>query len=359
MITDYISDLAIAPGEYLEEVLEEFGMSQAELALRMGRPQQAINEIIKGKKQITPETALQLEQVLGVTASMWNNLEAEYRLVLAKKMEQEKDEAEQKWIPYFPYIELSKLGLVKTTRNRLEKVQQLKSFFGVSSLSNIKNVKEYAPAFRKSNRKNVSEEALASWLRAGHMIAVSQDLPKFDTPKLQNSLEQIKNLTFESNLNQMMHLLKKTLNSCGVAFIMLPHFKKTYVTGATFWISQRNPVIIMSNRGEWSDIFWFSLMHEIGHVLLHDKKTTFIERNSNKEKAKKEAEADNFAKTTLIPSKEYKEFTSKHSFTKNSIHAFSKVVKIHPGIVTGRLQHDELLPYSITHFKTMFKWGRE
>ena len=76
MMTDnsIVSDLAIPPGEYLEEVLEDVGISQIDLAKRMGRPAQAINEIIKGNKSITPDTALQLELVLGVSASFWNNL---------------------------------------------------------------------------------------------------------------------------------------------------------------------------------------------------------------------------------------------------------------------------------------------
>ena len=70
MITEpqIVSDLAIPPGEYLEEVLQETGLNQAELARRMGRPAQAIYEIIKGEKAITPDTSIQLERVLGVPA---------------------------------------------------------------------------------------------------------------------------------------------------------------------------------------------------------------------------------------------------------------------------------------------------
>ena len=79
------SDLAIPPGELLEEELEERGMSQIELARRMGRPRQKINEIIKGKRAITPATALQLEQVLGISARLWLGLETDYRLTLARQ----------------------------------------------------------------------------------------------------------------------------------------------------------------------------------------------------------------------------------------------------------------------------------
>ena len=128
-----MSDLAIPPGEYLEEVLEEMEISQAELARRIGRPPQAINEIIKGEKAITPETALQLEQVLRVSANFWSNLEAEYRLVLAKKVQEVKAEEEIKIVGNYPYLDLCKLGLVEKTRDNLKKVTELRKFFAVSS----------------------------------------------------------------------------------------------------------------------------------------------------------------------------------------------------------------------------------
>lgn len=54
-------------------------MSQAVLAERTGRSKKTINEIIQGKAAITPDTALQLEKVLGVPASFWNNLERNYQ----------------------------------------------------------------------------------------------------------------------------------------------------------------------------------------------------------------------------------------------------------------------------------------
>lgn len=81
------SDLAVPPGEYLAEVVDELGMTQADLAARMGRPAQAVNEIMLGKKAITPETALQLEKVTAVPAHIWTGLEDEYRLVLARAYE--------------------------------------------------------------------------------------------------------------------------------------------------------------------------------------------------------------------------------------------------------------------------------
>jgi HTH-type transcriptional regulator/antitoxin HigA len=78
------SSLPLPPGEYLLEVLQEKGLTQSELARRMRRPLQPINEIVHGKNAITAETALQLEHALGVPAHIWTGLEAEYRLTLAR-----------------------------------------------------------------------------------------------------------------------------------------------------------------------------------------------------------------------------------------------------------------------------------
>ena len=77
-------DVAIPPGATLAEELEARKLSQSELARRMGRPVQAVNEIVKGKKAITGETALQLEEVLGVSADFWMRLEADYQLARAR-----------------------------------------------------------------------------------------------------------------------------------------------------------------------------------------------------------------------------------------------------------------------------------
>ena len=353
----YMSDLAIPPGEYLEEVLEDMDITQAELARRMGRPSQAINEILKGEKAITPETALQLEQVVGVSASFWNNLEAEYRLVIAKEADEKKAETEQEEASAYPYPAVAKLGLVKKTRKPLEKVKELRKFFGVSSLFNIPTVKEYAPAFRQSEKESTSHEALAAWLRAGHTLASREEIAQFSKIRLQQALPKLRALTFETNPNTLLRKLSDLLASCGIALIVIPHFPKTYTTGATFWIGKHKAVIMMSLRGRWSDIFWFSLLHEIGHILLHDKRVTFLENGSKDTNyQKQESEADAFAQEVLIPEDEYLAFVNENIFTKQSISKFSNKTGIFPGIITGRLQHDNLLPHNAHIHRVKFNF---
>jgi HTH-type transcriptional regulator / antitoxin HigA len=82
--TETYPDIAIPPGEYLDEEIQARGITQKELAKRMGRPLNAINEIINGKKTITADTALQIEEVIPETpAQFWLNLETDYQLTKA------------------------------------------------------------------------------------------------------------------------------------------------------------------------------------------------------------------------------------------------------------------------------------
>jgi len=87
-------------GVTLSETLEALGMSQADLAERTGRPKKTINEIVKGKAAITPETALQFERVLGIPASFWNNLERDYRETVARLEEHQRLQRHVECAPY-------------------------------------------------------------------------------------------------------------------------------------------------------------------------------------------------------------------------------------------------------------------
>jgi len=362
METNYQSDLAIHPGEYLEEMLEDIGMSQAELANRMGRPKQMINEIIKGKKSITSTTALELEDVLGVPSHIWLGLESEYQIVLAKAEELKQMEEESKLIPNFPYAELAKLGFVKATRRAVEKVEELKKFFGVAKLIQISQVKAYQPAFRVSDHKSVSHEAIATWIQAGRVEASKIKTESFDKKRLKSLLSDIKDLMNLENINESIEGIRKILVSCGVSFVMLPHFKKTKVNGATFWIDDRSKaVIVMSIKGSYSDIFWFSLFHEIAHILLHDKREVFLEDGCNDPALQQqENEADQFAKDFLIPKNKFESFVNKGSFSKESVKSFAKELGIKPSIIVGRLMHEKIVRfdnYHLLQLRDKYKWA--
>jgi HTH-type transcriptional regulator/antitoxin HigA len=359
---NYISDLAIHPGELLEEALVELGMSQAELANRMGRPKQMINEIVKGKKSITSTTALELEDVLGIPSHIWLGLESEYQIVLARAQERKQMEEESRLISHFPYAELAKYGLVKTTRKAIEKVEELKRFFGVARLAQISQVKAYQPAFRVSDHKSVSHEAIASWIQAGRIRAAEIKTAPFDKKRLKASLLEIRDAMSMEDVNHAIEKIREMLASCGVAFVLLPHFKKTKVNGATFWIDDRNKaVIVMSLKGGYSDMFWFSLFHEIGHILLHDKREVFLEDGySDTALEQQEEEANRFARDFLIPPDRFEQFTDKGDFSPQAAEMFAEDLGIKPSIVIGRLMHDGWVKfgdYRLNPMRNQYKWA--
>src|SRR3954471_19802324 len=106
-VNRYAPDAVSPPGDTLADLLEERGMSQAELALRLGRPRKTVNEIVRGKAAIEPETALQLESVLGTPASFWMAREASYREWLARDRRRRATESVRSWARRFPYLQMS------------------------------------------------------------------------------------------------------------------------------------------------------------------------------------------------------------------------------------------------------------
>lgn len=358
---DLYSDLAIAPGEYLTEVLEDLGMSQIELASRMGRPAQALNEIIKGQKTITPETAIQLERVTGVPAYLWTKLEEEYQLTLARGEEKKLLQAE---IPLLDdshfrlslYREMAKNGWIKKTKDKLEKIKELWQFFGVTSLYNLKDVKAYNPAFRVSESGKLDQYAITAWLRQGEIKGQQKvregRIKPFDKKKVKELLPSLRELTFETP-DKFYPKLEKWLADCGIVFLVIPHLQKTFAQGATFWLSPDIVVIQVSLRYNWTDVFWFTFLHELGHVLLHGKRKTILsfdpKGKTNYESPdlrKQENEANEFARNLLIPLAKYKKFINYGDFTNHSIEVFSQKIKIPTGVVVGRLCHDKHIDHN-------------
>lgn len=355
------SDLAIPPGEYLAEVLEEIDMSQADLARRMGRPPQVINEIVKGVKALTPETALQLEQVVSVPAHIWLGLESEYRLVLAEQAESEQVKQETNLLEAFPYAEMAKLGCVNPIRAAEGKVRELRRFFGVASLHQLSNVSAYAPAFRLgAGDRQPSFYGLAAWLRCGVIQSRAIETAPFSEKKLRSTLPSLRTLTMAS-ADEVAGELRAQLSACGVAFALFPHFPKTYAQGATFWVEPRKKAVVLSSvRGKWADIFWFSLFHELGHVLLHGN-ATFIEMDrATGVCTPEENQADEFARDMLIEPAEYAAFSTSGDLSKVGVSQFAASIGVHPGIVVGRLQHEGAIsPDRLNDLRMRYMLGQE
>jgi len=351
----YAPDFVSPPGETLQELLEERKLSQAELAARMGRPKKTINEIIKGKAAITPETALELELVLGVPANFWNARESNYRAGLARAAQQERLQRQVKWMQRFPVKDLVAGGWIPPVKKAEEKVLALLTFFGVASDEQWNSLyNSYGAAFRKSAAFESSPEALAAWLRCGVIEAGEIECQDFDADKFVDRLQAIRDLTTQ-HPNVFQPEMTRLAASSGVAVTFVPQLKNSRVSGATRWLNPSTALIQLSLRYKSDDHFWFTFFHEAAHILLHGKKLIFLETAEHE--GKLEREANRWAADFLIPAEAYDEFVCGNQLGSKWISAFAKEIGIAPGIVVGRLQHDGILPYNrCNELKCRFEW---
>ncbi len=337
----YIAPVAIPPGETLKEILNEMEMSQKELAARLGISEKHLTQVISGKVEISRALADKLETVLGLNAMFWLDLENEYRETLKKLFPPSIIEYEEEIARSIPYAELAKQGFVVATKKIQEKVVNLRHFFGVSNLNNIPKVNA---AYRKVSTITDNKYALATWIRIAELQAQNIETQKFSKNKLIKALPRIRNLTNDES-GKFFEELVELLSNCGIALVIANHFSGTGIHGVTFLNSKRNKLIIqLSVRGKFADKFWFTLFHEIGHIVYDDTgEFSYIDCNEETEK-----EVDKLAKEILIPQERYNYFIENCNYCNlDVINNFAKDLGIHPCIIIGRLKYENYLPYTI------------
>lgn len=348
-------ELLSPPGDTIQESLEELGMSQAELAERIGRPKEKVNDIIKGREPISTPTAHKLEKVLGIPASFWLNRESEYR---RQRYEVEQKEFLQnciEWLQKFPVGEMKKLGVLPNQKEKPVLVDALLAFFGVATpkeWSRIYVEQEVSVAFRISLANTQNPEATSVWLRMAELAAKELTLKDYDKGRFKKSLAQVKDLAFE-HPEDFAEQLQAICADCGVAVVYVPKLPKAPISGATRWF-RKKPLIMMSGRYKTNDHFWFTFFHEAGHILLHRKKDIFLEDvEGTEENQQKEEEANDFAMNWLLPAEELNEILAVTPLTDEAIEAFAKKFRTPAGVIIGQLQHKGYLIYSVgNHWRT-------
>lgn len=331
------SVIATPPGATIREQLEDRGMKQKEFAVRMGMSEKHISQLINGDVHLTPETAEKLEMVLGIPASFWNNLEAVYQEKLAKaKAENEMDE-DKEIAKKFPYKEMAKNNWVPAARTAEERVINLRKFFEVASLTIIENPAITNIACRRLNEGKNGDAALIAWAQQARLEARNMNTQPINMKRLSDIIPTIREMTLQKP-EGFCQVLQSLMASCGIALIFLPHIGGSFLHGATF-VDGNKIVMGLTVRGKDADRFWFSLFHEIAHVLEGHINKPFGADEQD------EHDADVFARDTLIPMEDFQAFVSKQEFNASSISQFASQIRIAPGIVVGRLQKENYIPY--------------
>ena len=341
----YQPDYVSPPGETLLETLEALGMSQAELAERTGKSLKTINEIIKGKAPITPETALQLERVLGVPAHFWNARERQFQEFRAQAEERERLSAHLGWLDEIPLKAMIGYGWLPACEDAVEQLREALRFFGVATPERWKELwSNPQAAYRSSPAFQAEPGAVAAWLRRGELEAQRLECAPFDAGRFRAALVRIRALTValpEVFQPEVVRLCAEA----GVAAVFVPELPRIRASGAVRWLTPTKALLQVCLRYKSDDQLWFTFFHEAGHILLHGKREAFID-DGNGNGGQKEQEANRFAADQLIPPPQWRRFAARSFFSREAIVAFAEEAGVAPGIVTGRLQHEALLPAS-------------
>lgn len=350
-------ELIIHPGETLKELIEDRGMSQKELAVRTGNSSKHISEVLNGAKGISVDFAKKLEYALSIDASFWINLQANYanEMVDFEEINHITD-AEIRIRKKLKDIfnGLVNIGALEKGKNNSIDVLSLRKLLNISSLESIPDIVATG-AYRVAAVDSADPYVMFAWLRMCELYTDKiSEINPLNIELLIEKLPEIKKLMFIP-VSKLISSLQDVFAECGIKFAIVPHFKGAPVQGVIKHDVDGSISLIMTIRQKFADIFWFTLMHEIGHIVNGDIKKRLIDYRNHTGPI--EDKANEFARNALLDENMYNEFIQKEDFSLSSIKHLAKKNNVLHCIVIGRLQKEEEIEYTqYSAEKTRYKW---
>lgn len=349
-------DLIIHPGETIKEVLEDKKMTQEELAIRTGFSSKHISEVISGKKNISSKFANSLEYALGIPTTFWINLQGIYDKEIIE-IERINNVKEKEFNVLKDLKEIVKYceneNIIKKDNSKAVTVLNMRRFLNLNDLTTIPNLQIQKVAFRGSKKAKINVNVLYAWKKICEYFT-EKIIPvnTFNKQELTLRYDDIKKTMFLEP-NEMVKRLKEIFLDCGIVFEVVKNFVGAPVQG--FIQKKNNKVILcMTLRYSFCDIFWFTLFHEIAHLLNDDFTDQYIDYNFVE--SKEENLADEFARNTLINPDDYSIFVEKGKYSVETIKSFAISQGVLPGIIVGRIQND-FKDYSfMSNLREKYKW---
>lgn len=350
---------AFPPGEILKDELEARGWTQDVLAEITNISAPVISNVINGKRAISVDIASSLAAAFGTTAQFWMNLETSYQLWMETKAD-EKISRKARLYASVPVNELIKRGWIEMSKDIDVLEDRILHFLDRESLDEPSSLVYSA---KRSTEK--ATPAQVAWVHRAKHLASGVRVEKFSRESFAVALKKLKEL--RKNAEDIRDVAR-ILADGGVRLILIEGLPKGKIDGATFWLDEHSPVVVLSIRYDRLDYFWFALMHELGHVanrdglegapildvnLVGDDKTAF------EDKPEVEKRADQFAEGFLVEKVEIEKFIRRFSplYSKQKIKNFSARIGVHPAIVLGQLQYRKEVDW--THSREMLVKVRE
>lgn len=346
---DYVTE----PGDVLLATTEGLGITQKELAARTGFTAKHINQLIKGISRISPETALRLEKVTGVPASFWNNLETKYQERKARIADHQSVAADIEWLKQIPTRELIKRGAIRRAGDTAQLLQETLTFFRVASVKAWRQGwTTERISFRKSADADECSGKIAAWVRLAEVEAELVETAPFEAAGFELALQDLRLLT-ASAPDVFVPAMQKKCSESGVALVLVPEIPGGKVSGAAKWLNPRKAMIALNLRGKSLDRFWFTFFHEAAHILYDRHDEVFVDVDYTDDP--REQEANEFARDLLIPREHADKLPTLRSDA--DVEHFARTIGVDPCIVVGRLQREEIWPWSrVTNLKRRLDW---
>ena len=336
---------ASAPGDTICRVLEAKGLTTEDLADCLGISDPDARRLAGGEMAVDAEIAAALARLLGSTPDFWMRREEQYRASLRWLGA---DELARR----SPIAEMVRFGWLQSEAGWKDQAASLLSYFDVSDAAQWDRTwasRLGEALYRTSPSFASNEMSVAVWLRRAEVEASRQSLQVWSPSRLREAVPRIRQLSKVGDPSRFLPRIAELLAAAGVALVVLRAPSENRLSGAAFKLGESARAIALTGRHLAEDHLWFTLFHEIGHLLLHDGEGDFLDAldADDAKYSATEEEANDFARTTLFPSGIEALATSRASGpTKRQVVAFAATCGVAPGVVVGRLHHDGVLAYN-------------
>ena len=346
----------LGPGYTIKRYIDARGWSQEDLAELIDMSSKQLSKIITNKARITIETARLLAKVFNNSPEFWINLDTNYRLHLNSDTQKEnKAERKAKIRKYIPVAEISKKGWYLSDNTAEGYEACTKEIWGTINIDSFyEDTAQKLCARQKESSNPYTHYVSITWQQIARQKAQAITVPTYNEEQLKTIANNLTKYTYLPN--GILEVIQD-LNKAGVKFFVLSHLSKTYLDGACFF-DKNNPVIVYTARYNRIDNFWFTLAHEIAHVILHlphlKEKSILDDLDTKESISLQEEEADQKAEEILHSAQIIEKATPYlQYFTQKQLNLLAEQLQIAPSIILGVLQYKNLISYrKLTSYKT-------
>ena len=329
------------PGEYLRDELAARNWSQIEFAEIIGRDKRLVNEIIKGKRGISPDTAREIGAALGTSAEVWMNLDNAYNLWKSDKDVSEIEHRAKMWTKY-PVRDMTLRNWLLPSEDTKIIESQLLRHFETNRLEDAPQLAHVTAARRSDSDEEGFNSIQLAWLYRVKHIADAMPVPKYSKNKLRNALEKL--TAYREYVEDLRHI-PQLLEECGVRFVIVEPLSSSKIDGVCLWLGNA-PVIGMTLRFDRIDNFWFVLRHEIEHALNGDGRDSAVldsdimGTQGEETLPDLEKKANAAAAEFCVPQAKMDDFIDRRDpiYSRKDVLRFAKSLRVHPGLVAGQLR---------------------